>query len=187
MKTKLSLIIILLIVFINAGYSLNRYKSFNKLGTVKFKTGLSYDQVYEYEVSRNGIAINTGIEINIGKSDRFRFNPNITIGFHNDVSKRIYFHSFVYPLILEANFFMDIAQSYDKTFAWTLGIGAYGNVTTIMRSNTYWLHYGGNISTGFNLSPKNSRFTIEVLPLNLRLGFPYSFNFYPRLSLKYDL
>jgi hypothetical protein len=46
---------------------------------------------------------------------------------------------------------------------------------------------GGYTGTGFRISPENSPFSIEVIPLNLMLGYgPYR-NIFGRVSIIYPL
>lgn len=160
----------------------------NKESKIKFKSGFNYGVVSEQGTSHNGVSINTGIEINTG-FDRIRFSPNLTIGYHQEdidfSSINIYSQQeYLYPLQLETNLYFDLIKSADNSFAWILGLGAYANITIGSGTMGSW---GGYVGTGFNINPQDSRYSVEILPVNYMLGYGPRKNLFARISLKYSI
>jgi len=154
-----------------------------KTNRLKFKSGVNYGFVSEQSTSHKGISINTGLELNTG-IERIRFNPNITFGYHLEENPLNNQKDYLYPLLIETIMYFDLLKSQDKSFAWTLGLGAYGNIT--FGGGTMG-SFGGYVGTGFNLTPQNSRFSVEILPINYMLGHGPRKDIFSRISLKYNL
>jgi len=178
MKTILIPFIILIIFSVTTVYSQDL-----KTGKLKFKSGINYGFVSEQGSLHKGVSINTGLEFN-SATERIRFNPNFTFGYHQEDDPANNQNDYLYPLIIETIMYFDLIKSSDKSFAWTLGLGAYGNIT--LGGGTMG-SFGGYIGTGFNLTPKNSRYSIEILPVNYMLGHGPRKEIFSRLSLKYSL
>ena len=183
MKTNTLTLIILMLLLTNSVFSQDK-----KENKIKFKSGFNYGIVSEQGTSHNGVSINTGIEINTG-IDWIRFNPNLTIGYHQEdidfSSFSIYSdQEYLYPLQFETNLYFDLIKSKDNTFAWTLGLGAYANITVGSGTMGSW---GGYIGTGFNINPQESRYSVEILPVNYMLGYGPRKNLFARISLKYSI
>ncbi|MCK4922363.1 MAG: hypothetical protein KAS71_15025 [Bacteroidales bacterium] len=181
MKINTLTLIILMSFLINTAFSQD-----NKESKIKFKSGLNYGIVSEQSSSHNGVSINSGIEIKTG-IDWIRFNPNLTIGYHQEdinFSVSSINQEYLYPLQLETNIYFDLIKSANNSFAWTLGLGAYANIT--VGSGTMG-SYGGYVGTGFNINPQDSRYSVEILPVNYMLGYGPRKNLFARISLKYRM
>lgn len=178
MNTKLISVLFLMIFSCVTGYSQDV-----KTSKLKFKSGVNYGFVSEQGASHKGVGINTGLEINTGV-ERIRFNPNFTFGYHQEEDPLNNQKDYLYPILIETNMYFDLLKSSDNSFAWTLGLGAYGNIT--LGGGTMG-SFGGYMGTGFTLTPINSRYSVEILPINYMLGHGPRKDIFSRISLKYNL
>jgi hypothetical protein len=133
------------------------------------------------------MSINTGLEFNL-KPDRVRFTPMLSFGYHSGNIETFSDEPLeslqIWPVQVETPIFLDLIRNNSKSFQWFIGLGLYGNLGL----GSYLLgSIGGYTGTGFRIRPENSQFSIEILPINLMLGYgPYR-NIFGRVSLAYDL
>ena len=176
MSPRTSLTTILVISYLSV------FSQSRNLNTRHFKFGLSYGNVSEQSTDHAGLSISTGMEFNV-ISDRIRFNPFISLGYHHGISNSS-INEHYYPISLETIFLLDLIRNSDNSFAWFIGIGPYGNITPgagTMGS------FGGYAGTGLILRPQAFPISFEVLPLNYMLGYGPRKNFFGRVCLLYDL
>ena len=145
------------------------------------KIGLGAGVSSGYYMDGLGFVYTIGYQKEIWK-DRFRFNPNFSIG--NYSSKRFSdgrdqcFNS----LNLGVNLYCDIAKV--NSFSLVVGCGTMINsskgllgtggmdISTSPQSSEYFskYHLGGNLAGGFRINSPNKRTAINILPINIHFG-----------------
>ena len=144
------------------------------------KIGLGAGVSSGYYMDGLGLVYTIGYQKEIWK-DRFRLNPNLSIG--NYSSKMFsdgrdqYFNS----INLEANFFYDIVKVNSSSLVIGCGtminnskglLGTGGMHQTSPQSSEYFskYHLGGNLSFGFRINSPYKRTAINILPINIHFG-----------------
>ncbi len=143
--------------------------------------------------SLNSIGMGTmysiGYHRNIWK-DRLRFNPNLSLGFYSPMyitdQPDQYFNSINinatlnYDLIRIQRFsiviYAGIEAGKTQGYVGTGGMPDYSDIGPIPQKNSYYVHdyhIGGNIGGGFRLVSKSRKTAFNILPFNIRLGYPH--------------
>ena len=178
MNKRQNLIPRLLLILILLPFSEAFGQEFSKSS---IKIGLAAGVSSGYYMDGLGLVYTIGYQKEIWK-DRFRFNPNLSIG--NYSSKMFsdgrdqYFNS----INIEANFYYDIVKV--NSFSLVVGCGTMINnskgllgtggmdIPTSPQSSEYFskYHLGGNLSGGFRINSPNKRTAINILPINIHFG-----------------
>lgn len=129
------------------------------------------------------------------RKNRLRINPNLTIGYLEDENIGTYRDGFGF-LDLETLITCDWLRI--KSVSLMVGIGGFVNYTSGMSLNhgdessrtpfesfKYW-GGGGVFIGGLRINPHRSRFTLEIVPFNLYVGY-YTLKFLPKVGLEVKL
>lgn len=178
MKKGQNLFLRLLLILILLPFSDAFGQEFSKSS---IKVGLGAGVSSGYYMDGLGLVYTIGYQREIWK-DRFRFNPNFSIG--NYSSKRFsdgrdqYFSS----RNLEVNLYYDIGKANSLSLVvgggaminnskGLLGTGGMDASTSPQYSEYFSKYYfGGNLSAGFRIDSPNRRVAINILPVNIRFA-----------------
>ena len=145
------------------------------------KIGLGAGVSSGYYMDGFGLAYTIGYQREIWK-DRFRFNPNFSIGNYSSTKYSDGRDQYFSSRNLEANLYYDIGKA--KSSSLVVGLGAMLNNSkgllgtggmedpTSPQYSEYFnkYHVGGNLSAGFRFDSPNKRVAINILPINLRFA-----------------
>ncbi|MBN1251722.1 MAG: hypothetical protein JXR51_11440 [Bacteroidales bacterium] len=162
---------------------------------------LFYSNIQSQEFSKNSIRISSGIGVSMDGTtdglgiiysvgyqrdiwkDKFRFNPNFSIGHYSSKfvmdARDQYFNS----INLQTNLFYDLIKI--RAFSVVLGTGLLINNSRGLigtggdfegeQSSEYFsdFYFGGYFGGGFRINSPNKRATIDIMPLNINFGNDY--------------
>ena len=147
-----------------------------------------------------GTLYSLGYQQDIWK-DRLRFNPNFSLGFYSPVFITDLPDQYFNSINLNANLNFDIIKI--GWFSLIVYAGAEtgivqgyvetgGGVPSLSNTNSYYsigshyvhdYHIGGDFGGGFRINSKKQKIAVNILPLNLRVGYPNFIETYWKLEL----
>jgi hypothetical protein len=190
MKSKLSLIVLYLIVCVANGQE-------SKFGKTSLKYGIGVGVADNIQVTGDGGLFFCGLNQQIGSRDRFRFSPQLSLGYFNsnwitDVPDQSF-----YAISLTPVFFADVLRY--RAFSFTTGAGILvNNMRGLMGTGGYppgnrrqyyfsiW-NYGIYLGGGLRINAKKSRVAIEIFPFNFQFDNNQYFQSYLRLGIDVKL
>ena len=145
------------------------------------KIGLGIGVSSGYYMDGIGLAYTIGYQREIWK-DRFRFNPNFSIGNYSSPKYSDGRDQYFSSRNLEVNLFYDIGNANSISLVvgcgaminnskGLLGTGGMEDSTSPHYSEYFNKYYvGGNLSAGFRFDSPNKRVAINILPINIRFA-----------------
>jgi len=166
-----------------------------ELKTNSIKIGIGAGISESSNCTGMGTMYSVGLQRNIWK-DRLRFNPNLSLGFYSPIMITDLPDQYFNSINLNANLNYDLIRIKRFSVVIYAGIEAgktqgyvgsggyydyggyspYGNGYVI--SNTQNSHYvhdyhiGGNVGAGLRLISRSGKTAFNILPFNIRVGYP---------------
>ncbi len=177
-QTKLLLLIFTLSILINT----NLFSQENEFKNSSIRTGVGLGINQGEEETGIGLAYTIGWQKSYGKKNRIRLNPNIILGSYRtyaiptDTRDQLYKittlgYNIHYDLIkAEAVSIIVTAGSFINYSRGLLGTGGWSVTNNNSSEYFHSFYYGANISLGFRVNPKKSKFAYEFRPMNIHIG-----------------
>ena len=131
-----------------------------------------------------GLIYSIGWQKSFGNKNKLRLNPNMIIGGFLPIGITDTRHQFYRITSFGMNVHYDLIKYKSISIITTGGcflnysrglLGTGGLPEANNNSSEYFnsLYFGGNVSLGFRINPKNSRLAYEFRPINVQLGNDY--------------
>ena len=143
------------------------------------RTGIGFEHIKGIKESGSGIIYLIGYQKNYGEKNRIRLNPNLLIGSFSpisvtDVAKQFYRITNLnlnlhYDLIKYKSLSLVTSPSIFINYSRGL-IGHDPDDKVDIAKYFHHLYFGGGISLGLRVAPKNSKLIFEIRPINLQAG-----------------
>jgi len=193
MKSILSASIFILLIIANPLYA--QETEFNRT-IIRTGIGIGINEGH-WEMGM-GLLYSIGVQKSYGATERIRINPNLLIGgflpiaitdtrdqFYRISSLGLNIH---YDLIrYKAVSIVTTAGAFLNYSRGLLGTGGWPEANNNNSEYFFNLYFGGNLSIGLRINPKNSRLAYEFRPLNIQFGTDYFLLAYTMIGIDFKL
>tara|TARA_R110001583_G_scaffold113965_2_gene264426 strand:+ start:3939 stop:4526 length:588 start_codon:yes stop_codon:yes gene_type:complete len=172
--TNFTILIILLI-------GINLYSQETELKRTSIRTGIGIAYNDGHWETGTGIIYSIGYQKSYGKNNRMRINPNLIFGGFRPFGITDTRDQYYRLTTLGINLHYDLIRY--KSLSIVTSTGVFGNYSRGLlgtggfpKSNNndseYFdrLYFGGNLSLGLRISPKNKNLAYEIRPFNVQFG-----------------
>lgn len=179
-KIKLSLLIFIVALLAE----INIYSQDTKFKHTSIRTGVGIGINEGRRETGTGLIYSIGWQKSYGKKEKIRINPNMIFGGFIPIGITDTRDQYYKVTSLGLNTHYDIIKYKALSVVTTggvfinysrglLGTGGWPEANNNQSEYFNSLYYGGNISLGLRINPKNSKLAYEVRPIDMQFGNDY--------------
>lgn len=177
-KLNAILLIFIILEFLAVNNLYSQEIEFKK-SSIKTGTGIGLNEGRR-EIG-NGLIYSIGWQKSFGEKNKIRINPNMIFGGFLPIGITDTRDQFYRLTSLGLNIHYDLIRYKAVSIITTvggfvnysrglLGTGGWPDANHNNSEYFYYLYFGGNVSAGLRIDPKNSMLAYEIRPLNIHIG-----------------
>lgn len=194
--SQFKFLLLFLTIFLLTGKDL--YSQETEFKSTSIRTGIGIGINDGHWETGTGIIYSIGYQKSYGKKNKLRLNPNMIIGgfvplgitdtrdqFYRITSLGLNLHYDLlkykaFSVVTTGGGFMNYSRGL-------LGTGGWPEANNNSSSYFHRLYFGGNLSLGLRINPKNSKLAYEFRPINVQFGNDYFLLSYLMFGMDFKL